>query len=178
MGYFKVGDKVIIRQDIYLGSWLRAGGQGIVRWIRDNDGQALYHVDAEGGQYTFVESELSFPLYYHLRARPETAAPGLASVKLDFSLPGYTKSSFTNWAVAFTADGASLFFHWFAHLDFGNAFRLDKNAFRSSVHGGEGFDFNQWPQPGHEPPRTPVAASTYAPLGAFLCRARMAPALA
>ena len=61
MARYRVGDKVIITQELYLGSWLRAGGEGIVRWIGDNDGQTLYHVDAEGGQYTFVESELSTP---------------------------------------------------------------------------------------------------------------------
>lgn len=54
----KVGDKVAIRSDIYLGKWIVAGGQGTIVRIGDNGGQPIYHVNIEGVQYSFVRSEL------------------------------------------------------------------------------------------------------------------------
>jgi hypothetical protein len=54
----KVGDKVTVRSDLYLGKWIVAGGQGVIVRIGDNDGQPIYHVDIEGVQYSFVRSEL------------------------------------------------------------------------------------------------------------------------
>ena len=58
MGKLKVGDKVTVRQDIYLGNWLMAGGEGVIVAIGDNEGQPLYHVEVKGVQYTFVDGEL------------------------------------------------------------------------------------------------------------------------
>ena len=59
MKNLKVGDKVTIKSDLYLGQWLVAGGQGIIEYICDSEGQTIYHVNVEGKQYSFVRSELN-----------------------------------------------------------------------------------------------------------------------
>lgn len=53
-----VGDKVTVRSDIYLGQWVGAGKQGEIVRIGNSEGQTIYHVNIEGVQYSFVESEL------------------------------------------------------------------------------------------------------------------------
>ena len=58
MKALEVGDKVTVRSDIYLGHWVGAGKQGVIVRIGNSEGQAIYHVNIEGVQYSFVESEL------------------------------------------------------------------------------------------------------------------------
>lgn len=62
MKKLKVGDKVTVRSDLYLGKWLVAGGHGVIVRIAEqvgfSFGQTIYHVDIEGVQYSFVRSEL------------------------------------------------------------------------------------------------------------------------
>ncbi len=54
----RVGERVTVRSDIYLGQWVGAGKQGVIVRIGDSEGQTIYHVDIEGIQYSFVGSEL------------------------------------------------------------------------------------------------------------------------
>lgn len=58
MKTLKVGDKVTVRSELYLGQWIKPFCGGVIVRISDSEGQTIYHVDIDGKQYSFVRDEL------------------------------------------------------------------------------------------------------------------------
>lgn len=59
MKILKVGDKVTVKSELYLGHWIKPFCEGVIVRIGDSAGQTIYHVDIDGKQYSFVRGELN-----------------------------------------------------------------------------------------------------------------------